>query len=196
MKEIQNKSLILIPDYLSIGGIKDQPMDALILGDPAKVPGELRHDRFMDVTDPNVRKAVMQMLPQVGRAAVMTPSMAFYRRVYELSDSCYFADIVSRLIASGAYVSVTCGMERERIPRRAVEWIKAMAEDGVKIIYKDAPEKTPDALDLITAAEVAACRRRGQKELLAAPGAIITPNARDEAKEKGVIILTSKGGSL
>lgn len=196
MKDKQNISLILIPDYLSIAGIKDQPMDALILGDPAKVPGELRHDRFLDVTDASVRKNLMQMLPRVCRAAVMTPSMAFYRRVYELSDSCYFADIVNRLIASGAYVSITCGMERDRIPRRAVEWIKAMAEDGVKIIYKDAPEKVSDILDLVTAAEVTACWRRGCKELLAAPGAIVTPNARDEAKEKGVIILTNKGGSL
>ena len=192
----RNKSVILIPDYMSVKSVKGQPSDAMIIGDPDKVPGELRTDRFQDVNDPLVRRTVMQMVPDVARAAVMTPSLAFYRRVYEMRDDCFFADITARLLASGAYVSVVSGMQRARVPKRAEEWFRELGSDGVRILYEDAPMETDGAPTLITAADVAACGRQGRKELLAAPRAIITPAARDEAKERGINILTGTGGIL
>ena len=190
----RNKSLVLIPDYLSVPNLSGQPSDAVIVGDPAKVPGQWQNDRFLDVLDPETRREVMQMVPETVRAAVMTPSLAFYRRMAELRDDCFYADLVQRLLGSGVQVSVVSGLERARVPRSAAAWIKELASDGVKIVYRDATADRVAARDLVTAADVAAAARQGLKELLAAPHAIITPYARDEAKERGVTILTGSGG--
>ena len=192
----RTKSLILIPDYMSVRSIHGQPSDALIVGDPDKVPGELRTDRFLDVTDAASRRTVVQMVPEVAPAAVVTPSMAFYRRVFELRDDCFFADLTARLLATGAHVSIVSGMQRVRVPKRAAEWLRDLSADGARIVFEDAPETTGGAPELITAADVAACGRQGRKELLAAPRAIVTPAARDEAKERGITILTGTGGLI
>ena len=188
-------SLVLIPDYVNAGGLTGQITDAYLVGDVNKTPGELRTDRFLDVNDPAVRRAVMQMVPRVLRARIITPSPAFYRRVTELRDDCFFADITARLLFSGADVSIQSGMVRERIPQRMQAYLHQIGENGAHIVYLPSQSTARSALTLITAAEVASCYRQGKRELEAAPGAIITPYARDEAKELGVTILNDRGGS-
>lgn len=192
----RDKNLILIPDYMSVTGLKGQPSDAILLGDPAKAPGELRTDRFLDVNDDAVRRMVMGLVPRIARVSVMTPSLAFYRRVYDLRDDCFFADLFNRLVSGGAYASIVSGMQREKVPRRAMEWLQAISEDGVKILYAASEAAAPGAPDLVTADYVAACKRQGRTEIVTAPGAIVTPNAYDEAKEKGITIIKGRGGTL
>ena len=190
MSAPRNVSLVLIPDYLTAGGLAGRITDAYLIGDVNKIPGELRTDRFMDVNDPK-----MQMVPRVMRAQIMTPSSAFYRRVAELRDDCFFADLTARLLMSGAEVTIRSGMVREHIPKRMQAYLNQIAEDGAHIVYLPTEPTVQTALTLITAADVAACRRQGRRELEAAPGAIVTPYARDEAKELGVTILNDKGGT-
>ena len=191
----RNESLILIPDYLSMDGLIGQMSGSYIVGDPDKVPGELRTDRFMDVNDPAVRKSVMQMVPRILRARVMTPSAAYYRRVAEMRDNCFFADITMRLLFGGADVTVYSGFLRERVPGRLQAYLLQLSEDGAHIVYQKPPETARPKQTLITAADVASCFHQGRRELETAPGAIITPAARDEAKELGVTILNDKGGN-
>ena len=189
-------SLILIPDYLSVRSLSGQSREALIVADPEKVPGELRNDKFQNVQDALVRRTIMQMVPRINRAVVMTPAMAYYRRVFELRDDCFYADLTARLIASGAYVSVVTGLERAKIPKRAQEWMTSMAEDGVKMFYADPAPVQGQLPDLVTASTVEAYYKQGLKELYAAQNAIVTPYAWDEAKERGITIFVGKGGSL
>ena len=195
MSAARNISLVLVPDYLTAGGLAGRITDAYLVGDVQKIPGELRTDRFLDVNDPAVRQTVMQMVPRVLRARIMTPSSAFYRRVAELRDDCFFADLTIRLLLSGADVTIQSGMVREHIPKRMQAYLQQIAEDGAHIVYLPTEPTARPALTLITAEEVAACYRQGRRELEAAPGAIVTPYARDEAKELGVTILNDKGGS-
>ncbi len=187
--------LVLIPDYLTAGGLTGQITDAYLVGDVNRIPGELRTDRFLDVNDPAIRRTVMQMVPKVLRASVMTPSPAFYRRVAELRDDCFFADLTARLLMSGAEVTIRSGLAQNRVPKRLKTCLRQIAEDGAHIVYLPEEPSARSAPTLVTAAEVAACYRQGKRELEAAPGAIITPYARDEAKELGVTILNDKGGS-
>ena len=195
MSAPRNISLVLIPDYLTAGGMTGLITDAYLIGDVHKIPGELRTDRFLDVNDPAVRQKAMQMVPRVLRARVMTPSSAFYRRVAELRDDCFFADLTARLLMSGAEVTIQSGLIRERVPKRMQAYLRQIAEDGAHIVYLPSEPTARPALTLITAVEVAACYRQGKRELEAASGAIVTPYARDEAKELGVTILNDKGGS-
>ena len=194
MSASRDISLVLIPDYVSAGSLTGQITDAYLVGDVNRIPGELRTDRFMDVNDPAVRRSVMQMVPRVLRARIVTPSPAFYRRVAELRDDCFFADITARLLFSGAEVTIQSGMVREHIPQRMQTYLHQIGEDGAHIVYLPSQPAARSALTLITAAEVSACYRQGRRELEAAPGAIVTPYARDEAKELGVTILNDKGG--
>ena len=195
MNPQRNESLILIPDYLSACGFTGQLLGSYIVGDVKKIPGELQSDRFMDVNDPAARKAAMQMVPRVLRAKVMTPSAAYYRRVAELRDDCFFADLTSRLLLGGADVTIYTGFTRGRVPKRLQEYLHQLSEDGAHIVYQAAEPAGLPLPTLITAAEVESCFHQGRTELETAPGAIVTPAARDEAKELGVTILNDKGGN-
>ena len=190
----RSESLILIPDYVSTDGLSGQLFGTGILGDAGKVPGELRTDRFLEVNDPEVRKQVIRMVPKILRAKIITPSAAFYRRVAELRDDCFFSDLTLRLLMGGADVTIFSGFLRERVPKRLQVYLQQITEDGAHIAYRTAEISGKPKPSLITAAEVAACYHQGRFELEAAPGAIITPAARDEAKELGVTILNDKGG--
>ena len=196
INEISNLKLILIPDYLSVNSIEAVYSGSVIVGDPAKVPGQYQNDKFYDVTDATNRSRIMEMVPHVSKCLVMSPSFAYYRRVWELRDECFFADLTERLVAGGSYVEIHSGLMRDRVPRMAKEWLSDLAADGIKIIYEVAPiiPQMAATRELITAADVTSAAKKGITEIVAAPRAIITPGAWDEAKERNITIFTSTGG--
>ena len=197
MDVLENINLILIPDYLSVNSIEGADSAALIVGDATKVPGQYQNvDKFIDVRPAENRSRIMEMVPKIQKCMVMSPSLAYYRRVWELRDDCFFADLTQRLVAGGSYVEIHSGLMREKVPRMAKEWLADLGADGIKIIYEVAPIR-PSAVstrELITAADVVTASKQGITEIVTAPRAIITPGAWDEAKERHVIILTSSGG--
>jgi len=136
----------------------------------------------------------MEMAPDVARVKIISPSLSFYKRVFQMEDNCFFADITMRFIVSGVNIEIHSGFVREKVPHFAACWIKAMMEAGVKVLYKDSPTNIKGTKKLIVASDITNCYKQGLKELFAAPGAIITPGARDEANEKGVTILIGSGG--
>lgn len=197
MNEIRNTNLIMIPDYLSVNSIEGVHSGALIVGCSDKVPGQYQNDKFIDVLNPDNRSRVMELLPQVQKCLIMSPSLAYYRRVWELRDDCFFADMTQRLVAKGAYVEIHSGLLRDKVPRMAKEWFADLAADGIKIIYEVAPiiPTSPNVRELVTAADVTAAAKKGITEIVTTPRAIVTPGAWDEAKERGVVILTTSGGN-
>jgi len=187
-------NLVLIPDYVSIP-VQDLLSSGMyIAGDLKKVPDYCQHNGFVNVEDPANRKALMEMVPQVTRVKIVSPSLAFYKRVNQMEDECFFVDITLRFIIAGTDVEIHSGFMRERIPHIAASWIKTMVETGVKVYYYDPLPSTKEQKRLIIASDILNCYRQGLQELVTAPGTIITPGARDEAKEKGVTILISSGG--
>ena len=195
MSEPRLQNLILIPDYLSAAA-GSVPPGELTMGDATKVPAELRRTSFWDVNDAESRQKLMLLVPVIARATVLTPSTSYYRRLCELRDDCYFANLTLRLLAVGAFVTVKSGMRRESVMPQAAAWMRELLRAGVRIEFEQAAGPALPQKELVTAADVAACARQGRRELVAAPGAIVTPYARDEAKERGVTILTGIGGQV
>ena len=197
MDTLENINLILIPDYLSVNSIEGADSGAIIVGDASKVPGQYQStDKFIDVIPAVNRSRIMEMVPKIQKCMVMSPSLAYYRRVWELRDDCFFADLTQRLVAGGSYVEIHSGLLRDKVPRMAKEWLGDLGADGIKIIYEVEPilPSAANTRELVTAADVIAASKKGIAEIVTAPRAIITPGAWDEAKERNIIILTSTGG--
>lgn len=191
MVKARQNELILIPDYLSCAlGVGNTP----VLGEAAKLPAELTGKNFFDVNDAQSRIKLMLLVPEIARASVFTPPMSYYRRLAELRDDCFFANLTLRLLAGGAFITIKSGMCREMVPPGAAAWMKELVRTGVRIEYQQLQRPEPAQKELITAADVSACARQGRRELVAAHNAIVTPYARDEAKEKGITILVGRGG--
>lgn len=188
MTETIGQSLIMIPDHLSTAA-GAFAADSIVIADLAKLPRALCTANCLDVNEPSHRQKLMLLVPAIDRFTVLTPAMSYYRRVCELRDDCYFADLTLRLIANGASGRIITGMRRAHVPPMAAEWLRTLARYGLHIQYEETPENALPARDLITAADIASCAKQGRREILAAKDAIITPYAVDEAKERGIAIL-------
>ena len=190
MTNTPGQKLIMIPDYLSTLEVGGSCAGALLLGDPEKLPEALKQDGFYSVRSADDRIKLMLLIPGIASLTVLTPGMDYYKRLYELSSSCFFADVTERLIMRRAPVSIMTGMTRDLAIPPADEWLKAIAKRGVRLMYERTEEEKPvKGPELITGVEMTRLYKQGRREILLGAGCIITPNARDIAKEKGITIV-------
>ena len=186
---MNQQTLFAVPDYCTdVGEAESLAAYAHVVGCAGKL-GAFAKRLDTNVEDGGACGRIMNELGMFTELVVYTPSAAFYRRLCEHSDSCFFADITLRMLNSGRGVRVVTGLVRQSLGKKLEECMGQITGMGATLIFKDAPHKgNGEVLDLVTAKEVTSCFSRGQKEIVAGRAAVITPLARDEAKEKGIKI--------
>ena len=101
------------------------------------------------------------------------------------------ADIFIRALLGGKKTTVLLDFEPPRFKRgtlfeKAADAADALRGMGADVIYLGAASE--EGLKLIIEHEVSEAESRGIASIRSAPGAIITPLARDAAKDKGIAI--------
>ena len=191
---MNQQALFAIPDYcVDINEAERLAAGAHVLGCLSKL-GTFAKRLDTDVEDSGARGRFMHGLGMFSALLVYTPSAAFYRRLCDHSDSCFFADITLRMLSGGTDVRIVTGFVRQSLTSRLIEYMEQVRGMGAELVFKEAPyTQKAGPLELVTAKEVVSSFNRGQKELIVGSAAVITPLARDEAKEKGILILKQGG---
>jgi len=175
--------LIVIPDYLTLAESRATEDGHPIVACKSKFP-----KCHYDAENADHRRDLMARLMDYTDMTVLTPSAGYLSRLCAHDDRCFFVDLTLRMIAAGAGVTINTNMRRDALTEKIGQWLDAVREFGVEVTYLDKPDTAAPDKDLILAEDVLNCYHAGMRELVCAANAIITPYARDEARDRGVTI--------
>lgn len=191
-----NDILVLIPDYVSTDIAFQLDDRVCVAGYESKSPEELKDKSFLNAANEDIRIWLMQMVNTVKEVRIISPSLSFYRYLSELDDTGFFVDLVLRFMSVGANIEIDSGLLKTRIPQQSKAWLKAVSGMGIKIKYRKLPSTLTDEKPLVVADDVKTLAEQGIKELIVRQSAIVTPAARDTAKEHKLSIITTQGDTL
>lgn len=134
---------------------------------------------------------VMERASGSGRLVLVTPKLTLLGRIARGDDAGLVEHVVTRMILWGREVSILLDFEAPRQRRNAFyekvcEDLCILQEMGVRMLgYGAGREAAGTGLSLVTEREVTEAYEAG-REIVCAAHAIITPSARDKARELGV----------
>ncbi len=198
MEPKRKKVLCLIPGYITDSEITGRIKESNTLSEISCLAlykgyaGKYGIENLFDVNDEETRIRLMADIRSISKIAVVTPSAAFMKNVLSGDDKCYFCDMVNTALVHGIPVEIYAGFPEQAAGngsrfsalRDAVLGLKQM---GIRMIF-DKQIAAAQGLTLVTEAEVLAALKDGLKEISCAKGCIVTPQASDTARDKGIII--------
>lgn len=167
--------------------LSDKKAVAAIFGDAEEIR-EIDSKRIKTAEDKNRLIKTIRNFEEVILAA---PSLKLLCAAAKGDESEFAAKVFSKAILDGKKTTVLLDFQPPKFKRgtlfeKAVSAIEALQDMGVEVVYLGS--KPDEGYALITEYEVNEAVRRGIERLQCAPGAIITPLARDAAKDKGIAI--------
>jgi len=191
---MEQQRLFAIPDYcINHKEAESLAAGAYVLGSLGKL-GEFAYRLNTNAEDAEACSKLMNQLHMFSDMVVYTPSSAFYRRVCDHSDSCLFADITLRMLNTGMPVRIITGLVEHSLSKKLLDYTQGIQSMGATLIFMEKTyPQTASYDELVTAKEIESSFNRGQKEVVVGRLAVITPLARDVAKEKGISILIQGG---
>jgi hypothetical protein len=141
-------------------------------------------------TDEDKRNLLIAM-KNAGEVVLVAPSLTKLCAVAKGDECCFAASVFEKAILSGKDTTVLLDFAALKFKRgtlfeKAIDAVDALRDMGVKVVYLG--EKADEGYALVTEFEINEAARRGIARIKCAAGAIITPLARDAAKEKNIAI--------
>lgn len=156
--------------------------------DEAREMGDIDSKRVD--TDEDKRNLLIAM-KNAREVVLVSPSLTKLCAVAKGDECCFAASVFEKAILCGKDTTVLLDFvalkfKRGTLFEKAIDAIDALTDMGVKVVYLDA--KADEGYALVTEFEVNEAAKRGIARIKCAPGAIITPLARDAAKDKNIAI--------
>ncbi len=198
VNETKQKIAVLIPGYITqkdvIEKLTDGRRQCQIEFIAAGRQYEGRHgiNSILDVNQANVRLDVAESIEAYEEIVVINPTVAFLKRVAEMEESCFLANMVFESLLRGKPVEAKLGFSyANNIDKRAFlkanDILKELESMGM--VFKSPETKTEQYdLTLLTEADVLNVYQRGEKQIELAKDCIVTPLAQDIAKEKQIAL--------
>ncbi len=137
------------------------------------------------------RKNIIKALKTIEEIVLVAPSLILLDEIANGDDTRFEAKLFEKAILGGKKATVLLDFVPPKFKRgtlfeKVVSAIDALRDMGVNVVYLGA--KPDEGYALITEFEVNEAAKHGIKRLQCAPGAIVTPLAKDAAKDKGIAI--------
>lgn len=167
--------------------LSDKNAIAVLLGDAEDISGT-DSKRIKTAEEKN---RLIKSLREFKEVILAAPSLKLLSAAAKGDDSEFAAKVFLKAVLDGKKTTVLLDFRPPKFRRgtlfeKAVSAIEALQDMGVKVVYLGT--KPNEGYALITEYEINEAARRGIDRLQCAPGAIITPLARDAAKDKGIAI--------
>jgi hypothetical protein len=143
------------------------------------------------VETPDDKKALLRTMRDAEEVVLVAPSLSLLTAVAHGDDSHFEAVMFEKALLDGKKATVLLDFQPPKFKRgtlydKVISAVDAVRDMGAEVVYLGA--KPDEGYALITEFEVNEAAKRGIARLQCAPGAIVTPLARDTAAEKGVAI--------
>lgn len=138
--------------------------------------------------------AVMDIAASSENVVLLAPKLKLLESVAMGDDSGFVEQVVIRSLLWGRNVTVLLDFAPPRFKRntffeKVATIAQTLEEMGATILtYKCASFEGAEGLSLVTEGDVLAAAKDGKTEIRCATGAIVTPAAKDAAKEAGIKI--------
>ncbi len=144
--------------------------------------------------DEENRQEVIQKVASSANVVLITPKISLLAKIAEGEDEGYIEYLITRALLWGRNVEVLLDFTPPRFKRntffeKIITILETLEEMGVKVVsYKCSEQDDSNRYSLVTETEVLSTYKAGKKEVMCAPGAIVTPSAKDKAKELEIAI--------
>ncbi len=138
--------------------------------------------------------AVMDMAASSECIVLLAPKLGLMERIAMGDDSGFVEQVVIRSLLWGRRVAVLLDFAPPRFKRntffeKVATTAQTLEDMGAVILtYKCASKEGAEGLSLVTEGDVTAAVRSGKTEIRCATGAIVTPAAKDAAREANIKI--------
>jgi hypothetical protein len=134
---------------------------------------------------------VTETVASAAGIVLLAPKIGLLDSIAKGDDRDFVPHLVIRSLLWGRDVSVLLDFEPPRFRRntffeKLVDTLATLQDMGVRLLTYKCAQKGDEGLRLVTEADVTEAWRNHKTEIRRAPGAIITPAAKDKAKELGI----------
>ena len=142
-----------------------------------------------EVNTADEKNRLMERLVLAKKTVLLTPSVGMLKSIGQGNDEGFVEGAILRSILWGRDVQVILDFEPPKFRRGSffeniVLSIDALTSMGIKVsMYKVAGESVEKRMALVTEVEIIDAFKSGKKSILSDNNAIITPLARDKARE-------------
>lgn len=141
------------------------------------------------------REEIMELLESTVNLVLLAPPLQVIRRIADADDGDFLTWLFIRGRLWGKKTSIFLDFvppvhRKAPYEERMVESLEALSALNVPLEYylEEIPETSAEEQALVTEEDVLAASRAGKKEIAVSFGGIVTPLARDRAKELGITI--------
>jgi hypothetical protein len=138
--------------------------------------------------------AVLNSVSSKEHIVLLSPNLSLLADIANGNDEQFAAYIAIRCMLWGKDVNVLLDFERPRFKRntlyeKVADVLDALEGAGIRVMtYKAVVDPTADLLQLVTEKDIKTAYKTGMAAVKKAPRALVTPNAKDAARQLGVAI--------
>jgi len=185
------KTLALVPETSAYA---EEAREYLGANAAAALFGEAEELRGIDnrrIETADDRNDIIKALRSAEEIVLVTPALGLLDGIAKGGDTRFEAKVFEKAILCGKKTTVLLDYAAPKFRRgtlfeKAVGAVEALRDMGVNVVYLGA--KPDEGYALITEHEINEAAKQGITRLRCAPGAIVTPLAKDAAKDKGIAI--------
>jgi hypothetical protein len=162
------------------------------IGEGARLLGE--SVRLIGAETQQERADAMALLAGAGGILLVNPTLELMKSIVSGNDEGFYEQLFLRALLWGKNAAVLLDYEKPKFRRGTFfqalnDALGAIEEMGAQVVHLGlAAAKAQERLTLVTERDVIDAYRAHQERIACAAGAIITPLARDTAKELGLYI--------
>ena len=188
----QYQALALVPGYSAYSAEAQEYLagrsTVVVLFDDAEPIDGLDSWRIESAAD---KKAVVKALRDMNEVVLIAPPVSLLCAIANGEDTQFAATLFEKALLAGKKATVLLDFAPPKFKRgtlfeKVIDAVSAVRDMGASVVYLGA--KPSDGYALITEREIIEAAMSGIERLQCAPGAIVTPLARDAAKDKGIAI--------
>lgn len=156
-------------------------------------------DEMLNLNEAVAREKLADTISRFDEICFLSPGLRQIQALLECDDSGYMEGVVIYSLLHGKKTTILLDYEAANLPlnnftRKIKDMLKAVSELGICIEVLQMGEDNRKEVqvqhkDLITQKEVEDIHKRGEKEIFRMKGCIVTPLAKDRARELGIKII-------
>jgi hypothetical protein len=149
--------------------------------------------RQMRVETPEERRNLAASLPDYSEIVVVTPPLSLIRALAQGDDGTFAAQLILRPLLWGAGVTLLLdfalpGYRRGEMLTELTEALASLEKAGMRLETLPLKGKSEEPKDFVSEQDVRDAAKNKKLRIKIKEGAIVTPLARDTAKEVGIVI--------
>jgi hypothetical protein len=156
-----------------------------IVFEGAEFPSRLETVFFADELGTDT---VLKYVNESANIVLLTPRLKLIDNISQGMDDGFIEFLTIRSLLWGRAVTAVLdfrppAFKRNTFYEKVAGIIDVLEELGISILSYDCSYEATEASELITESDVVTAWKNGKSELLSTPGGIVTPSARDKARE-------------